>query len=81
MRSEAASAGFYDSPWGRHPRLQMLTVGQLLDGRGIDYPNVSGANVTHRRAVKAKAMPGVQASLFEGNAADDEDDAELESDA
>lgn len=54
MRSEAASAGFYDSPWGHHPRLQMLTVAQLLDGRGIDYPHVTGANVTHRRAQRAQ---------------------------
>ncbi|CAN5882518.1 site-specific DNA-methyltransferase [soil metagenome] len=35
MRSEAASAGFYTSPWGSHPRLQLLTVGELA-GRGAD---------------------------------------------
>lgn len=53
MRVGAASAGFYESPWGKHGRLQMLTVGQLLDGRGIDYPHVAGANVTHRCAARA----------------------------
>jgi hypothetical protein len=32
MRSEAASAGFYASPWGSsHARLQLLTVGELLE--------------------------------------------------
>jgi DNA modification methylase len=69
MRARAADAGFYDSPWGRHPRLQMLTVGELLDGRGIDYPHVAGANVTHRRATRAKPAPGQQTSLFGGKEA------------
>jgi site-specific DNA-methyltransferase (adenine-specific) len=51
MRAEAASAGFYSSPWGStHPRLQLLTVGQLLEGKQIDYPHLTGGNVTHRRA-------------------------------
>ncbi|SOD02553.1 adenine-specific DNA-methyltransferase [bacterium JGI 053] len=53
MRKEAAAAGFYDSPWGRHPRLQILTVADLLQGKGIDYPNIRGANVTFKRAPKA----------------------------
>ena len=77
MRTEAASAGFYDSPWGRHPRLQMLTVGQLLDGRGIDYPHVAGANVTNRRALRAKGDPGHQTSLFEATGAAQPDGDEL----
>jgi site-specific DNA-methyltransferase (adenine-specific) len=50
MASEAASAGFYASPWGKHPRLQILTVEDLLGGAQIDYPNARGANVTFRRA-------------------------------
>jgi site-specific DNA-methyltransferase (adenine-specific) len=54
MRAEAASAGFYDSPFGgRFPRLQLLTVGELLDGKGVDYPHLTGGNVTHRRAPRA----------------------------
>jgi site-specific DNA-methyltransferase (adenine-specific) len=38
MRSEAASAGFYDAPNGRYPRIQLRTIGDLLAGRGIQYP-------------------------------------------
>ena len=53
MRTEAAAAGFYDSPWGGHPRLQILTVGELLDGKRIDYPAVEGANRTFKRAPRA----------------------------
>lgn len=39
MRADAASAGFYDSPWGtKHPKLQILTVGELLEGKKLDLP-------------------------------------------
>jgi len=48
MRTEAASAGFYKSPWGNHPRLQILTIAELLERKGIDYPPT--INVTHKRA-------------------------------
>ena len=58
MRSEAAEAGFYESPWGNHPRIQLRTVGELLAGKGIDYPHVTGANVTHRRAQRARTERG-----------------------
>ncbi len=37
MKAEAADAGFYQSRWGtRHPRLQILTIEELLDGKRID---------------------------------------------
>lgn len=50
MRKEAAGAGFYDSPWRtRHPRLQILTVGELLKGKQINYPPSRG-NVTFKKA-------------------------------
>jgi hypothetical protein len=55
MRTEAAGAGFYKSPWGKHPVLQILTVEELLKGKTIDYPDVPGVNVTFKRAPKAKS--------------------------
>lgn len=57
MRTEAASAGFYDSPgWGkRYPHLQILTVNELLEGKGIDYPPSREVNVTFKKAPRAKA--------------------------
>lgn len=61
MRREAASAGFYTSPWGQHPRLQLLTVAQLLAGVRIDYPPATQTNVTFARAQKA---PGEQATTI-----------------
>ncbi len=42
MRSEAGGAGNYTSPLGgKHPRLQILTIEQLLAGQRIDYPAAS----------------------------------------
>jgi len=55
MRREAATGGFYDSSWGgRHPRIQLLTVGELLGGKKIDMPPLKHVNVTYKRAPKAK---------------------------
>jgi site-specific DNA-methyltransferase (adenine-specific) len=45
MRTEAASAGFYQSPWGNHPKIQIITVGDLLAGKRIDMP-AGGAHMT-----------------------------------
>ena len=55
MREEAANAGFYRSPWdGRdYPRVQLLTVAELLDGRGIQMPAPSILNTTYQRAQRA----------------------------
>ncbi|MEW5981164.1 MAG: site-specific DNA-methyltransferase [Acidobacteriota bacterium] len=53
MRKEAASAGFYASPWGQHPRLQILTIEDLLTGKTISRPPQQ-TNVTFKRAPRAR---------------------------
>lgn len=56
MLKEAASADFYKSPWGNHPRLQVITIADLLGGKRVDYPPT--LNVSHKKAPKAEAaMP------------------------
>jgi len=58
MRTEAASAGFYESPWGtKHPRLQIFTVQELLEGKKIDMPPTRDVR-TFKKAPKAKGNPG-----------------------
>jgi DNA modification methylase len=52
MRKEAASAGFYTSPWGKHPRLQLITVEDLLTGKTIDRPPIQ-TSTTFKKAPKA----------------------------
>jgi hypothetical protein len=65
MREEAASADFYASPWGKHPRLQLLTVAELLDGKRIDYPQTAGINRTYKRAPKARKVAERTRGLFD----------------
>lgn len=69
MRAEAAAAGFYRSgsegvgSWGDHPRLQLLTVDELLSGQRIDMPPLSG-NLTFRRAPKIEKHRTTTEPLF-----------------
>jgi len=53
MRKECASAGFYTSPWGTHARLQILTVEDVLTGKGVDRPP-GQTSITYKRAPKAQ---------------------------
>ena len=64
MRTEAASAGFYASPWGQHPKLQIVTVGDLLAGKRLDMPPVRQTSVTYKRAPKALSKAAEQAPLY-----------------
>ena len=64
MRTEARGAGFYESPWGtRHPRIQLLTVTDLLLGKGVNRPTQHG-NVTFKKAPKHTRETGQQGGLF-----------------
>ena len=54
MRVEAAGSGFYQSPWGKHPKIQLLTIADLLGGKKVDMPPSSGhINVTFKKAARA----------------------------
>jgi site-specific DNA-methyltransferase (adenine-specific) len=65
MRSEAAGAGFYTSQvWGKsYPRLQILTVADLLSGKGIDMPPLRQVSVTFKKAPKGKVDKGEQTEM------------------
>ncbi len=65
MRIEAASAGFYESPgWGKkYPRLQVLSVAELLGGKRIDYPPSREVNVTFNKAPRANCGGSEQTEL------------------
>ena len=58
MREEAASADFYHSPgWNTtYPRIQLVTVRELLDGKTLAYPHVTGT--TFKKAPKATPEHG-----------------------
>jgi DNA modification methylase len=63
MQKEAAQAGFYKSPHldGEFPRLQILTIEQLLNGETIQHPRM--LEVTFKRAPKAKVAAATQLEL------------------
>jgi len=65
MKSEAASAGFYDSPWGtKHPKVQILTVEELLEGKRIDYPPTRG-DATFKKAPRARGEKPSTVPMFD----------------
>jgi hypothetical protein len=62
MRAEAADAGFYvshelDNP--KYPRIQLLTIEQLLGGKKVDCPHIALRmdTPTFKKAPKAKREP------------------------
>jgi len=69
MVTEAATAGFYTSPWGTHPRLQILTVQDLLSGKRVDMPPLAQVEQTFKKAPKVQQAPtAAQAGLFNAEA-------------
>jgi hypothetical protein len=66
MKGEAASSGFYESPgWGtKHPRLQILTIADLLEGKQIDYPAPKSTSRTFKKAPQVKDSDQEQKELF-----------------
>ena len=65
MIKAAASAGFYEPeslPGNQYPKLQILTIEQLLGGVQPEYPRFA-APQTFRKAPRRKRQQGVQQSL------------------
>jgi site-specific DNA-methyltransferase (adenine-specific) len=46
MKTEAANHNVYESPWGRHPKIQVMTVADLLDGQKFDMPPIRPGGTT-----------------------------------
>ena len=67
MRAEAAEAGFYHSDtWNKdYPKVQILTIEELLDGKQIDMPPIQQVNQTFRRAKREKGKDTGQLGLLE----------------
>lgn len=63
MRTEAASAGFYHSPnWNKdYPRLQIVTVEDLLSGAEVRMPPTA---TTYKKAQRERQQQGEQQQLL-----------------
>jgi len=67
MRKEAAQAGFYHSDlWEQdYPRVQILTINELLNGARVHMPPTGGAaDLTFKRAQRQKKDDAEQPDLF-----------------
>jgi site-specific DNA-methyltransferase (adenine-specific) len=54
MQTEAVSTGFYHSPgWNKdYPKIQILTIEELLHGKTVDMPPQTQTSVTFAKAQK-----------------------------
>ena len=65
MRQEAVAAGFYEPehyPGQQYPRLQILTIDELLAGKPAEYPRM-GLQTTFRQAPRRRRAEGQQSPL------------------
>lgn len=62
MQTEAISAGFYHSPgWNKdYPKIQILTIEELLHGKAVDMPPQTQTSVTFAKAPKVSKKEGEQ---------------------
>lgn len=63
MIKESSSAGFYSFSGIKsenYPKIQILTIEELLDGKSIKCPPYihSGGNITHKQARRIKLPKG-----------------------
>ena len=63
MTTEAVSAGFYESEhYGNFPKIQVLTIEEILDGKRLQYPHYGAA--TFKRAERQTKNRTEQSGLF-----------------
>lgn len=65
MKEEAVTAGFFESiTWGKkYPKMQLLTVEELLGGKQIDMPPIRQTGATFKRAGRVKPREGEQLEI------------------
>jgi len=63
MQKEAAVAGFYQPPGlaDKFPRIQLLSVEELLAGKRLEYPRL--LDVTYKKAPKSRQAAEQQIPL------------------
>lgn len=67
MRTEAVVAGFFESKtWGKkYPKIQLLTVADLLAGKKIEMPPIKQVDATFKRAERHRPGEGTQLEIKE----------------
>ncbi|MBE3119567.1 MAG: restriction endonuclease [Candidatus Atribacteria bacterium] len=67
MQTEAATAGLYESKtWGKkYPKVQLLTVAELLAGKKIEMPPIRQVSQTFKKAERHRPKEGEQLEIKE----------------
>jgi len=67
MQTEAVTAGFYESKtWGKkYPKIQLLTIADLLAGKKIEMPPIRQVGATFKKAERVKTKEGEQLEIKE----------------
>jgi len=65
MKEEAVTAGFFESKtWGKkYPKIQLLTIAELLAGKKIDMPPIKQVGATFKKAERFKGDKSEQLAL------------------
>lgn len=68
MKMEAATAGHFESgTWNKkYPKVQLLTVADILSGKQIEMPPIRQVNTTFKKAPKVDEKEAEQKKLFIG---------------
>ncbi len=68
METEAVTAGFFESKtWGRkYPKVQLLTVADLMAGKKVEMPPIKQVGATFKKAERVKTKGGEQLKISEG---------------
>jgi hypothetical protein len=71
MKKEAAEAGFYQPPGtiDRFPKLQILSIAEVLEGKNIEYPRYV-IDITFKKAPKSRKAAEEQIPLATGEIED-----------
>ena len=51
-----------ESPWEKHPRIQLLTIEDLLGGKTVDYPQAT--DVTFKKAQRVRSKPSEKQKIL-----------------
>jgi site-specific DNA-methyltransferase (adenine-specific) len=65
MKTDAVTAGFYESAlWGqKYPKVQLVTVAELLAGKKVEMPPIKQVQATFRKAPRAIEKQSGQSEL------------------
>jgi site-specific DNA-methyltransferase (adenine-specific) len=69
MNKEASAAGFYEPPYSRRvPRVQVLTIEELLEGKRPELPSVSAVDSFKKPPARQKGKQPFQGDVFQKRA-------------